>query len=209
MNSEVIRIINNARETLADARFGLEIATGSTIYEQVRAGVKQAISLGRASTFALQHLKGKVEGFEVWYTGEQERMKANPLFVALNASRTKIIHDGSDPVHMGAHIHSMKRSSLIELMSKYPAPHPNATFFIGDPQGRSGWMLPTESGFGIGRKFYVELPTNDPNFDVTITAHLRDISEEHNYEKAEKLLAVYLDEIDFILEEAERRFISI
>lgn len=201
-------IINNAKNCLADARFGLEIAQQKGNYEMVRAGIKQAISEGRSATFAIQHLKGKADGFEEWYAEQQKRMKENPLFPALNELRTGVAHEGRDPVHIGTHFHSMKGTSLKDLMAKYPAPHPDATFFIGDPQGRSGWMMPTTTGFGIGRKFYVDLPEDDPDFDVRFTTHLHGMPDDLKYEEADKLLRTYLVEVEGVILEAEQRFLT-
>jgi len=58
-------------------------------------------SAARSVTFAMQAISKEVVGFESWYSGEQGRMKADPICRFFNSYRTANIHFGSTPVSAG------------------------------------------------------------------------------------------------------------
>ena len=131
----IANIIREAEELLQTARFGLQDMVKP---ERARSGLRNAVVFGRAATFALQNLRGKVPDFDQWYSPKQEAMKADPLMDYFHNLRTQIEHQASTPTGTRGRIE--KFSSVDDMKRFYPAP-PNATgFFIGNSSGGSGWV---------------------------------------------------------------------
>ncbi|WUJ72301.1 hypothetical protein OG809_03335 [Kribbella soli] len=70
--------------------------------EQFRINLNACIQATRNLTFALQKEKSLIPGFDDWYSGWQERMKADSMMGWLNSSRVKIVHEGDLETHSRA-----------------------------------------------------------------------------------------------------------
>lgn len=75
-------------------RFWHECAEGYQDPEEFRSKLNACIQAARNLTFALQKEGNLIPGFDDWYPGWQEKMKADPVMRWLHNARTQIVHKG-------------------------------------------------------------------------------------------------------------------
>ena len=190
-------IVSEALELLQTAQFGLEdmrLRPGRS-----KTGLRNAIVFGRTVTFALQNLRAVTPDFENWYAVKQEELKADPLMRFFHDLRTSIEKKALTPVRMRAHVHS---SSTNDLNQFHPAPPNAVSFFIGDSNGGSGWIVRTERG---EERYYIELPKEIGE----VSLHLPDVPELNGYgdRRADELVEIYLNNLAKLVEEARTKFL--
>ena len=84
-------------------------------------------------------------------------------------------------------------------------PPPNAkSFFIGDEIGGSGWEVELPDGSKI--KYYVVIPSDLPNFDLTIKLYFCGAPESLRGVHIEELCGKYIAYLDRMTKEAKRKF---
>lgn len=90
-------------EKLAEADFFLEkLAASESQFHEVRYYFSAFVSSSRSVTFALQAAMSGVEGFDEWYAGKQEALKADANARFFHDARTESQHMGINPVNLGS-----------------------------------------------------------------------------------------------------------
>jgi hypothetical protein len=192
-NRTIAEIIREAEELLQTAKFGLQDMVKP---ERARSGLRNAVVFGRAATFALQNLRGKIPDFNQWYSPKQEAMKADPLMDYFHNLRTQIEKQASTPTTSRGRIEKFSFGD----MKRFPAP-PNAKgFFIGDSSGGSGWEVLKSDG--SIEKYYIDLPSDIGQLQMTLPG-----APGGNTLSAQDLVAAYLEKIERIVREARQKFL--
>jgi glutaminyl-tRNA synthetase len=135
-----LEAVSKAELHLRTALFGLEDMGRP---DRLVSGLHNAVVFGRAVTFALQNMRGHVDGFDEWWETKQSEMKSNSLVVAFKDLRTSIEKEAVSDV--GTRMFVNFDEEFWKCAS--PAP-PNA---IGGPQYEAGrayawWNVPSPDG---------------------------------------------------------------
>jgi hypothetical protein len=112
-----------------------------------------------------------------------------------NGLRRKIEHEAHAPKVCGVHIQHLSTS---DMQKHFGAAPPNAVGqFIGDSQGRSGWIVRAPDG--TEEHYYVDLPGVRP---------LIVLEDAPGAEKdAANLAAKYISTVEAVIAEARQKFI--
>jgi hypothetical protein len=197
MASDVEVAIQAARQRLKTARFGLsDLETP----ERAMSGLYNAVVFGRMVTFALQNMRGKVEGFDDWYQIKQEEMKASPLLKYFSELRTKIEKQVGEHAGRGFEIKNFDDNAMRRLLKHKP--EGASSFFMGDGEGRSGWLV--KAADGSEQAFYINLPKDIGGPAI----YLAEAPVQYRAMAAEKVVAIYLDKLEQLIEEAKEKFQS-
>lgn len=156
-------------------------------------GMYNAVSNGRSVTFVLQKLKGRAAGFEPWYAGIQEKLRADPVSKWFVELRNRIEKEGT---HGDAFETVYFKNFRPGAVARQGPPNTIETI-IGAPDERSWWNVRLADGSVT--QVYFQLPASVSWLRLTIAdapgqAHLED------------LLPQWLDGLEAILEEAEQKF---
>lgn len=203
LNNEIRAIIQKAEETLQTARFGYEDLTSGNRSRRF-SGIRNLVVFGRSVTFVIQNLKTPVreEKFQEWYNPIQEKMKENVVMRYFVTLRNEILKQGKLPVGTSA---SLNFSS--SDFSKLGSPPPGASgFFIGDQAGGSGWEI--ELPDGSKEKYYVEIPESMAKVQQHFTELPVPEDDELRRKPIEELCAFYLEELEWVVEEARKEFLG-
>ena len=76
-------------------------------------GMRNAIVFGRAVTNVLEHLRGKVEGFDSWYKPQSARLGQDESFRRIYKMRSEILKEGATNVGTSMHIKSSAPATCI------------------------------------------------------------------------------------------------
>ncbi len=192
-------ILERAQETLYTATLGLK-ALGSANPQERMAGLRNLVVFGRSVTFVLQNLRSTEPDFDSWYEKYISEMKADPLMAFFNNLRSVILKEGELRIHT-----SMTFSgNPYEVIKRYPPPPGAKGFFIGDQIGGSGWEV--ELPDGSVAKYYVAIPSDLPNLDLTMRVHLSGAPEQFRGALVEELCEKYISYLDGMVQEAKRHF---
>jgi hypothetical protein len=195
----VDEILLRTDDILATARLGLDDML-STDRTRRMSGLRNLIVFGRSVTFTLQNLSSKAEGFDEWYSAEQEVMKADSLMKYFLNLRNEILKQGKLNVSTSAHISSFNTEDI----RKFPRPRNAVAFFIGDQIGGSGWEV--ELPDGSKEKYYVTLPSSIATVKQTFADMPREKFPELDGRSVEDLSSEYLEKLSALVSRARIRF---
>lgn len=199
---EAKRILENARGTLRTAELGLALLLGENDAETQMAGLRNVATFGRAVTFALQNLRKKVDGFEEWYAPKVEEMKNDEVMRFFVGLRNDVEKKGELGTHSGLHMNGV--INIHDLMSRFPPPTPDASFFIGDRIGGSGYIVRMPDG--TEEKYYVAMPSQLLGLSLDMTVRFNDAPVGHEHRPVGEMCQEYLTKIRAILTEATSKF---
>jgi glutaminyl-tRNA synthetase len=191
-----VEAVSKAERHLQTALFGLEDMGRP---DRLISGFHNAVVFGRAVTFALQNMRGHVDGFDEWWETKQSEMKSSPLLIAFKDLRTSIEKEAVSDVGTRTFVNFdeefWKRAS--------PAP-PNA---IGGPQYEAGsayawWNVPSQDG--TTERYYFLVPESLHSITSIILTFPDGLSQQ----PADELVKKYLHCMSEIVNEARRRFID-
>ena len=192
-------ILGKCEDTLNTARLGLR-SLGSANPPERMAGLRNLVVFGRAVTNVLQNLRSTEPSFDTWYEKHKVEMQAEPLMRFFYKLRSEILKEGELKVHS-----SMTFSGNFSELIKRSQPPPGArAFFVGDQIGGSGWEVEQPDGSII--KYYVEIPSDLPNFDLAMRLHFSEAPEECRSVPVEILCEKYISYLDGMVNEAKLHF---
>ena len=192
-------VLQRTEETLYTAMLGLKALESSDPRERM-AGLRNLIVFGRAVTNVLQNLRSIEPEFESWYSPYVAEMSVDPLMKFFYKLRSEILKQGSLPTGF-----EMTFSGNPYELIKRSQPPPGAkSFFIGDEIGGSGWEVELPDGSKI--KYYVAIPSDLPNFDLTIKLYFSGAPESMRGVHIKELCAKYIAYLDKLTKEAKRKF---
>ena len=93
-----------------------------------------------------------------------------------------------------------------ELIKRSQPPPGAKSFFIGDQIGGSGWKV--ELPDGSVARYYVAIPSDLPNFDLSIKVYLSEAPEQFHGTPVEELCEKYISYLNGMVQEAKRHFIK-
>ena len=189
--NEVTEILESARRMLEFARRGERDFLDAR--DRRPDGLHVAVTCGRSVTFVLQTLTRHAEGFDDWYQGVQDRLKADPVARWFVELRNRMEKEGTTgPSVTEVHIQALNVDELHNLI-----PLEATGTFIGDRFGRSGWtqILPD----GTEETTYVTLPPSVGNT-------MLQLDDAPDGRPLEELLPEWLDALEVIVDEATHRF---
>jgi hypothetical protein len=188
--------IKSAEERLADAKFGL---ADMQIPARARSGFRNAVVFGRMVTFMLQNMRGHVPGFDPWYNEIVASLKADPMMKYFSDLRTEI--EKTIKPHLGAAF-SINKFDTTQLQ-QIPKPRGAKSFFMGDSNGGSGWLV--ELPDGSEEKYYIDLPGD---WDVKAQLTLPGAPDSFNQDNAIDLVREYPERLGEIVADAKIRFVD-
>jgi hypothetical protein len=192
----VDEILQEAREMLRTAQLGLADLEGKDPARRLP-GLRNGIVFGRAVTNVLENLRNRVPNFDGWYKPHSKKLSLDPGFKRLYEMRSEILKRGQLSGSVGILIEHMNTDDFAPLMRNPPIGAKG--FFIGDQGGGAGWEIELPSG--AIERYYVKLPVSvDMKHLFTVTTTAGD-------EDASALLRRYLDTMQSLVAEAERRFV--
>jgi hypothetical protein len=192
-------ILEKTQDTLNTAKLGLKLL-GSANPNERMAGLRNLVVFGRAVTNVLQNLRSTELDFDSWYAKYKSEMESDPLMKFFYKLRSKILKEGDLNIHT-----SMTFSGNPYELIKRSQPPPGAKgFFIGDQIGGSGWEV--ELPDGSVAKYYVAIPSDLPNFDLSIRIHLSEAPDQFRRTPVEELCVKYISYLDGMVQEAMRHF---
>jgi glutaminyl-tRNA synthetase len=194
--SSAAEIISAVEERLAIARLGLKDMEDP---KRARSGLYNAVVFGRMVTFALQNMRGKIDGFDDWYESVLASLKADELSSFMNELRTKI--EKTAQQQAGGFVRG-GAFNVDEIRALPNKPKNAKDFFIGDPNGGSGWEVVMPDG--KVEKYYVDLP---PSWQVETGVVLQNAPERYRKTDARVLVGAYLDTMADIVDAAKKRFL--
>jgi hypothetical protein len=199
MTKTTSSILEKTQDTLNTAKLGLRLLGSANPHERM-AGLRNLVVFGRAVTNVLQNLRSTEPTFDSWYERYKSEMEADPLMKFFYKLRSKILKEGELRTHS-----SMTFSgNPYEIIKRYPAPPGAKGFFIGDQLGGSGWEV--ELPDGSVAKYYVAIPSDLPNFDLTMRVHLSEAPEQFHGTPVEELCEKYILYLDAMVQEAKQNF---
>lgn len=199
-------ILQRCRQTLRLARMGAQaVESGSA--EEVDAGLCNVMVWGRAVTNVLQNLRSTEQSYDEWYKPIVDEMRADPLLRFCYEWRTPILKEGRHPsvMNAGAHIRHLNSA---EIMRRFPPPAGVNVkgFFVGDPQGGSGWLIVLPNG--TEEKYYVCLPADMGMVSVVMSdAPMIHLGQPISDRSPTTYCRVYLDYFERLIDAAEKRFL--
>lgn len=199
MSDEVRTILEGADDMLATAKLGLDDLRGSDPARR-RAGFRNAVVFGRTVTFALQNLRGKVDGFDDWYSTKETALRADPTFKKIAEIRNQIEKQAKTPLRSAIRFSNAAGEDLQKAFGK-PPPGTTGDRFIGDSEGGSGWIV--RGPDGKEEKFYVAMPS-------ALVQHFFNLPGDQPFSKGEDAAAAldrYLKELSAIVAEAQNKFL--
>jgi len=199
MAKTTLSILEKTQDTLNTAKLGLK-SLGSANPNERMAGLRNLVVFGRAVTNVLQNLRSTESDFDNWYAKYKYEMESDPLMKFFYKLRSTILKEGELNTHT-----SMTFSGNPYELIKQSQPPPGAKgFFIGDQIGGSGWEV--ELPDGSVTKYYVAIPSDLPNFDLSIRVYLSEAPEQFNRTSIEDLCKTYVSYLDGMVQEAKRHF---
>ena len=201
-SERINEILENAENMLKMACWGL-IQYDESDGEQKMVGLRNTVVFGRSVTFALQKLRGKVEGdFDDWYDERIEVLKEDDVLSHMHDLRNKILKEGSADVDTYAHV-TLNTAQLREW-----APNWADSIFIGDEYGGSGWTV--ESADGREQKFYAEIPEHiDADVGLKFSTEEGEDIDKPEVRSAEEDLAYYVKVLSQIVQDARKEFATL
>ena len=199
---KVLEIIKGADETLMTARAGVEQARSLQPMKR-RIGLRNAVVFGRQVSWILQNLKSVVDDFDSWYEPWQDRMKNDPACVYLKNLRNEIEKQGKMQTAVATHVKHLDYGMLMSLVAKTKPPGATS-FFVGDPYGGSGWVVPLPTG--ESEKFYIELP-NVPGVELSIEIRFANAPKEIQEMPAVDVCNNYISFLTELIADAKRVFL--
>lgn len=192
---EPAQIIASARQLLAFAQQGYRDFLDAG--ERQQSGIYNLVSAARSAHFALLRLKGKVEGFDEWWSEVTTQMAADPVFVWFKTLRNKMEKQGE----MGGGSAYLQASfSPHELLALVPPLTDGAyveALQVGDPQGRSSAVIAMPDG--TREILYLKLPDH-----IAVSRYVMEDAPDHR--DFGDLAHHYLSVLDQIVSEAESRW---
>lgn len=194
--TEVNSILASANQMLDVARLGLRLYAAAD--DDRFAGIFNVASGGRSVTFAIQRLKGKVDGFTDWYGPIQDDMREDEVFQWFKALRNKIEKQGESRIGSNSsHIKSLNTSDLYRYAPPLAAGASLGNCAIGDPLGRSYWIIRLPDG--TEERSYFELPEEVATLKLTMEG-------DHDGRDFGELASYYIDKLTTIVNDAVARF---
>lgn len=181
-------VLAAARQMLEFARQGADdYAAGG---ERRMPGLFNAVTSGRSVTFVLQGLRGKADGFDEWYEGVQDELKADAASRWFVQLRNRIEKEGE----VGSISNRTYISHLNSADLQRAAPPGTISTFIGDRFGRNGWIVGLADGSQT--TLYFSLPAE-------IGRNTLHLEGAPGGQSIEELLPLWLDLLDEIVNSAE------
>ncbi len=197
----VISILKNAEDTLQTAIYGLEDV--KTQKGQRRfSGIRNLVVFGRSVSFAIQNLRGKVEGFDEWYAPHQERMAQDKVMKFFLELRNTILKVGD--LKVGVRVKG--GANIDDILKAAPKPPGAIGMFIGDNFGGSGWLIPMPDG--STEKFYVDLPKNLVNVENYFTQVPEKFRDEIEPKDIELLGEEYINKLQMLIDDCRAAFLE-
>lgn len=194
-------ILEDVRQTLDSAKLGLEAVHAADPRRRI-AGIRNVVTFGKATTDVLRRLKTNEPGYEAWWEKYSTEMAADPVMKFFYKLRSTILHEGQLPTTS-----SMSFSGNLDVVLKtWPRP-PGATgVFLGDTLGGWGWTV--ELPDGSTGKWYVEIPSKSPDFQLDIELRFTEAPIEVQKKSAIELCDRYVAYLDAMLKDAVLLFIK-
>ncbi len=201
MSKSTISTLKSTEETLYTAKLGLKNFIGATNPKERMASLRNLVVFGRSVTFVLQNLRSIEPEFDSWYEPFVNEMNSNPLMKFFVDLRNKILKTGELKIH---HVTSFSGNPFGLIERSKPAP-PNArSFIIQDEIGGCGWEV--ELLGGSTEMYYVEVPADIPNFNLSITTYFLGVPEQFDDVSIEQLCEKYILYLEKLVNEAKQRF---
>lgn len=137
--SRINEILHEANERLEVAKYGLNMINASK--GEGKIGLRNVAVFGRMVTFATNNLRSQVEGFEVWDADAKLRHLSNDECRYMVKIRNVIEKEARTPVATNAYV----REFSMDVLNRFPHPPGARSFFIGDRNGGTGWMILDEN----------------------------------------------------------------
>ena len=148
--TRIAEIMLEAKARLKAVECGVEMLSAGQ--GDARTGVRNVAVFGRMVTFATNNLRSVVEGFIGWDVKAKQRHFDCDECRYMYRLRNVIEKQARTPVSVSAHIRSLDTSDL----ARFPRPPRATSFFVGDRNGGSGWMILNADGEKT--PFYIDLP---------------------------------------------------
>lgn len=187
--TETAGYISEARERLAQLRHGISMLFA--IDGERRMGVRIALEAGRQVTWCLERLKSRVPGFEDWWQKQAATLAADPRAAAAYRLRNAATKEGKTPTTSTTYISHLRTDDVMAN-----APPGAKSFFIGDREGRSGWIVEVD---GVEKTVYVDAT----RWGATSVILLDQGAGKPALEAAGTLVA-YADLLESIVNESEK-----
>jgi hypothetical protein len=171
--------IQLARHWLLSAERELDTFEHGTEGSQRTLSFWNFISALVATRNALRHAMKAETAFEAAFQSHWQDIESDQLFTCLVRLRNELYHEKPTRIATGMYIRQIVVSP--DLMG--PAPAPNASMFIGDQLGGSGWEVPQPDG--SVEKFYRELPEGSVEIHYQLPERLQ--PSEHKGEDVSRL----------------------
>ncbi len=200
-NTKVRTILNNARETLKTAEFGLSmLQSADPVGRQV--GLRNVVVFGRAVTNVLQKLRSVVLDFDEWYQPWQKRFGDDAVTSYMYKLRSEILKEGQLVTGRKMSF-DLLTSTMIAQAAQNPPPRAKA-FFVGDSLGGSGWEIELDSG--ETEKFYLSM-TDSPGIGIKSEAFFANAPIGLNRIPVQDLCSHYIAEMKAITDDAWNKFV--
>lgn len=203
MDRETVALaIKRAEQVLDTAYFGLKVLRGGAPSER-SAGLRNVLVFGRSVTFVIQNLKSivGVDRFEKWYAPYQDQMRSDPLMKYFVEARNNLEKQGRLDVSVSADIHSLNFSDIDKLEAP---PFEATSFFIGDSDGGSGWVMDLGNGDSI--KYYVNIPRSMVEVKQVFHSLPENIPAELKELSVDELSSIYLGKLKDLLAATKKEF---
>ena len=148
--SRTQEILNEANERLTIAKCGLAMVLSGQ--GEGRVGLRNVAVFGRMVTFATNNFRSVVPNFEKWDSDAKVRHFDNDECRYMYQLRNVIEKQARTPTSVSVHIHSFNTNDI----SKFERPPSAGSFFIGDQNGGTGWMVVDSEGNET--PYYLALP---------------------------------------------------
>lgn len=187
-------ILRAARQMLEFAQLGArDFRDGG---DRRMSGMYNAVTQGRSVTFVLQKLTGREPRFNAWYAKVQSSLKEDPVSRWFTQLRNQIVKEGTHGDDGMTTYISHFDSRTVAALARF-APAGATDYFIGDPQGRSGWNVTLRDGSQT--QVFFDLPESVGWSKMTIDGAPDD-------RPFEELLTAWLGSLDSHVTDAEQRF---
>jgi hypothetical protein len=175
-------------------------------------GLRNLVVWGRVVTNTLQKLKSATAdraAVAAWWKPYSDELSDDPEFKYLYDLRNQIDHEGA--IGQLSHVMEIGRLSLnpAEIAKTRPPIQGNASFFVGDQWGGSGWRI--TQGDGTVVTFYMSLPKEWAE-DVTTTLHFTEPTTSQGIQppatSIEAILTRYVAYLGKLMDDAAQRFVK-
>ena len=187
--------IRNAEQTLKTARLGL-LDMCSSCWARRLPGLRNLLVFGQAVLDTLAQGDMSDPRFGPWYEGQRQAIESEPLMQHMARISRLVLAVTELPGYTSV----SPKFKPTEIASLGRAPAAAKSFFLGDNQLGSGWIV----GFGDGReeRYFVELP-EAISFDE-LAAELPAPADESLKLPLEELCAFYFARLERLLAEARK-----